>query len=50
LVNFGLNAGRSGHGSKTQHSHGVKRQVTFGLNAEFLLQGKAREIAMKAHT
>jgi hypothetical protein len=37
-------------GSEAQHSHGAKRQDSFGLNAEFLLQGKAREIAMKAHT
>jgi hypothetical protein len=42
LVHFGLNAVRSVFGSEAQHSHGVKRQGTFGLNAEFLLQGKAR--------
>jgi hypothetical protein len=37
-------------GSEAQHRHGAKRHDTFGVNAEFLLQGKAREIAMKAHT
>jgi len=49
-VYFGLNAVRSENGGEAQYPHGAKRQDTFGLNAEFLLQGKAREIAMKAHT